>query len=184
MVFLQEVALDDNHNRIGDVLRVRRKEKRYIESVNPSVRPVWNHSLVVVVIWFYFRKILHKNQFVGCKIILTDVWECNTWPAVVLYGRTAAICRIDEPSSLWVWFFWIGSKRYKMICIQYRTHLLSQIWFIKTDIWHFWIQPFQFKPWIQVQVFWANIIRENLEEKRWDTKHLSVSKCFGITSLD
>ena len=35
MVFLQEVALDDNHNRIGDVLRVRRKEKRYIESVNP-----------------------------------------------------------------------------------------------------------------------------------------------------
>ena len=30
-----------------------------------------------MVIWFYFRKILHKNQYVGCKIILTDVWECN-----------------------------------------------------------------------------------------------------------
>ena len=39
MVFLQEVALDDNHNRIGDVLRVRRKEKRYIESVNPPLDP-------------------------------------------------------------------------------------------------------------------------------------------------
>ena len=40
MVFLQEVALDDNHNRIGDVLRVRRKEKRYIESVNPPLDPL------------------------------------------------------------------------------------------------------------------------------------------------
>ena len=39
MVFLQEVALDDNHNRIGDVLRVRRKEKRYIESINPPLDP-------------------------------------------------------------------------------------------------------------------------------------------------
>ena len=39
MVFLQEVAPDDNHNRIGDVLRVRRKEKRYIESVNPPLDP-------------------------------------------------------------------------------------------------------------------------------------------------
>ena len=39
LIFLQEVALDDNHNRIGDVLRVRRKEKRYIESINPPLDP-------------------------------------------------------------------------------------------------------------------------------------------------
>ena len=45
MVFLQEVALDDNHNRIGDVLRVRRKEKRYIESVNPQLDLLDTHSL-------------------------------------------------------------------------------------------------------------------------------------------
>ena len=35
LIFLQEV----DHNRIGDILRVRRKEKRYIESINPPLDP-------------------------------------------------------------------------------------------------------------------------------------------------
>ena len=56
---------------------------------------------MVVVIWFYFRKILHKNQYVGCKIILTDVWECNKikWN-MKYFSKPYEPYEPDKPSSL------------------------------------------------------------------------------------
>ena len=44
---MQEV----DHNRIGDILRVRRKEKRYIESVNPP--PLDPFETIRLWLWLF-----------------------------------------------------------------------------------------------------------------------------------